>query len=412
MTNFGGTQMPDEYEVHSPNRSFVAVIVVAVIVVAGIIGNIYTYEMVSSSVRKVEKRVETLHVQIEALTEALGSYNQTSVGNVTLSALYEDIKDSVVLIHGYMIETTLVGQETTEVSGSGFVYNFSGSGMMVCTNYHVIEDVDPPSLTVTFRDGNSYLATKLGEDPYADFAVLSVDAPKEEFKSLPIVSSSLLKVGDLVIAVGNPYGLTGSMTTGIVSQLGRSITEPMTGGYAIADVIQISTPINPGNSGGPLLNSKGQVVGITTAIINQSQGIGFAIPSDTILREIAWLADGMEYEHSWIGVRGIDMTYEIAKTIETSTTYGWLIVSVMNNSPAAKTDLRGATREVEIYSQITPVGGDIILAINNTRMMKGDDISKYLEENTRPNQTINITVERDGSEVLISLILEPRPPPT
>lgn len=412
MTNFGDTQMQNGYEVHSPNRSFAAVIVVAVIAVAGIIGNIYTYEMVSSSVRKVEKRVETLHVQIEALTEALGSYNQTSVGNVTLSELYEDIKDSVVLIHGYVIETTLVGQETTEVSGSGFVYNFSGSGMMVCTNYHVIEDVDPPSLTVTFRDGNSYLATKLGEDPYADFAVLSVDAPKEEFKPLPIVSSSLLKVGDLVIAVGNPYGLTGSMTTGIVSQLGRSITEPMTGGYAIADVIQISTPINPGNSGGPLLNSKGQVVGITTAIINQSQGIGFAIPSDTILREIAWLADGMEYEHSWIGVRGIDMTYEIAKTIETSTTYGWLIVSVMNNSPAVKADLRGATREVEIYSQITPVGGDIILAINNTRMMKGDDISKYLEENTRPNQTINITVERGGSEVLISLILEPRPPPT
>jgi len=404
--------MQNGYEVHSPNRSFAAVIVVAVIAVAGIIGNIYTYEMVSSSVRKVEKRVETLHVQIEALTEALGSYNQTSVGNVTLSELYEDIKDSVVLIHGYVIETTLVGQETTEVSGSGFVYNFSGSGMMVCTNYHVIEDVDPPSLTVTFRDGNSYLATKLGEDPYADFAVLSVDAPKEEFKPLPIVSSSLLKVGDLVIAVGNPYGLTGSMTTGIVSQLGRSITEPMTGGYAIADVIQISTPINPGNSGGPLLNSKGQVVGITTAIITQSQGIGFAIPSDTILREIAWLADGMEYEHSWIGVRGIDMTYEIAKTIETSTTYGWLIVSVMNNSPAVKADLRGATREVEIYSQITPVGGDIILAINNTRMMKGDDISKYLEENTRPNQTINITVERGGSEVLISLILEPRPPPT
>ena len=412
MTDFGDTQMQNGYEVHSPNRSFAAVIVVAVIAVAGIIGNIYTYEMVSSSVRKVERRVETLHVQIEALTEALGSYNQTSVGNVTLSELYEDIKDSVVLIHGYVIETTLVGQETTEVSGSGFVYNFSGSGMLVCTNYHVIEDVDPPSLTVTFRDGNSYLATKLGEDPYADFAVLSVDAPKEEFKPLPIVSSSLLKVGDLVIAVGNPYGLTGSMTTGIVSQLGRSITEPMTGGYAIADVIQISTPINPGNSGGPLLNSKGQVVGITTAIINQSQGIGFAIPSDTILREIAWLANGMEYEHSWIGVRGIDMTYEIAKTIETSTTYGWLIVSVMNNSPAAKADLRGATREVEIYSQITPVGGDIILAINNTRMMKGDDISKYLEENTRPNQTINITVERGGSEVLISLILEPRPPPT
>lgn len=405
--------MQDGYEVHSTTWSFAAVIVGAVIIVAGIIGNIYTYELVSSSVRKVEKRVETLQAQIEALTEALGSYNQISVGNVTLSELYEDIKDSVVLIHGYVIETTLGGQEITEVSGSGFVYNLSGFGMTVCTNYHVIEDVDPPSLTVTFRDGNSYLATELGEDPYVDFAVLSVDAPEEKFKPLPMVSSSLLKVGDLVIAVGNPYGLTGSMTTGIVSQLGRSITEPMTGGYPIADVIQISTPINPGNSGGPLLNSKGQVVGITTAVITESQGIGFAIPSDTILREIAWLADGMKYEHSWIGVMGIDMTYEIAKAVETPTTCGWLIVGVMDNSPAAKADLRGATHEVEIYGQTIPVGGDIILAINNnTAIMKGDDISKFLEENTRPSQTINITVERGGSEVVIPLILEPRPPPT
>jgi len=412
VTNFGDTQMQDGYEVHSTNRSFAAVIVVAVIVAAGIIGNIYTYEIVSSSIRKVEKQVGTLHAQIEALTEALGNYNQICVGNVTLSELYEDIRDSVVLIHGYVVETTLVGQEITEVSGSGFVYNLSGSGMVVCTNYHVIEDLDPPSLTVTFRDGNSYLATKLGEDPYADFAVLSVGAPEEEFKPLPIVSSSLLKVGDLVIAVGNPYGLTGSMTTGIVSQLGRTITEPKTGGYPIADVIQISTPINPGNSGGPLLNSKGQVVGITTAIITESQGIGFAIPSDTILREIAWLADGLEYEHSWIGVTGIDMTYEIAKAIETPTTFGWLIVSVMDNSPAAKAGLKGATHEVEIYGQTTPVGGDIMLAINNTRIMKGDDISKYLEEDTRPSQTINITVERGGSEVVIPLILEPRPPPT
>ncbi len=403
--------MQDEYKTQG-NFPFTAVIVIAIIVVAGIIGNFYTYEVVSNSVRNAERRVETLQAQIEALTEALGSYNQTSVGNVTLSELYEGIKDSVVLIHGYMVESALVGQEITDVSGSGFVYNLSGYGMVVCTNYHVIEGVDPPSLTVTFRDGNSYLATRLGEDPYSDFAVLLVDAPEEEFKPLPIVSSSLLKVGDLVIAVGNPYGLTGSMTTGIVSQLGRTITEPMTGGYPIADVIQISTPINPGNSGGPLLNSKGQVVGITTAVITESQGIGFAIPSDTILREIVWLVNGMEYEHSWIGVTGMDMSYEIAQAIETPTTYGWLIVSVMNNSPAEKAGLKGATHNVEIYGQTTPIGGDIILAINNTGILNGDDISKYLEEHTRPSQTISITVERDGSEMLIPLILEPRPPPT
>lgn len=387
------------------------VLVLAVIVVAGIIGNIYTYGLVVDSIRSAERQVRTLQAEVEALTEALGCYNQTSIGNVTLSELYDGIKNSVVFIHGYVVETGDLGQEITEVSGSGFVYNLSNQGMVVCTNYHVIERVDPPSLTVTFRDGKSYLATKLGEDPYSDFAILSVDAPKEEFNPLPIVSSSLLKVGDFVIAVGNPYGLTGTMTTGIVSQLGRTITEPTTGGYSIADVIQISTPINPGNSGGPLLNSKGQVVGITTAIITESQGIGFAIPSDTILREIAWLADGMEYEHSWIGVLGIDMNYEIAQAMGTSTTYGWLIVGVLDNSPALKAGLKGATHEVDIYGQNITIGGDIILAINETRTLNGDTISEYLEEHSTPGQTIVITIEREGSELLIPLVLEPRPPP-
>ena len=400
--------MYDEYESHSNRLSLMTVIVIAVIVVASIVGNIYTYQLFSSSVKNLENKVATLQTQISALTEALGSYNQTSIGNISLSELYDNIKDSVVLIHGYVTQTVGVSQYISEVSGSGFVYYYNyTSSMVIITNFHVIQDAK--NLTVTFRNGNSYSATVLGSDPYVDLAVLSVDAPQENFNPLPIISSSLLKVGDLVIALGNPYGLTGTMTTGIVSQLGRAIPEPMTGGYSIADVIQFSAPINPGNSGGPLLNSKGQVVGVTFAVVTESQGVGFAIPSDTVLREIAWLVKGESYPHPWIGVMGMDMTFEIAQVMKTNTTYGWLIVNVNSSSPAEEAGLRGATHQVEIYGQTIPIGGDIILAINDTKIISGDDISSYLEEHTAPDQTINIIVGREGSKITISLTLGTRP---
>jgi S1-C subfamily serine protease len=318
----------------------------------------------------------------------LGNYNQTSIGNLSLSELYNNVKDSVVLIRGFGADGA--------VAGSGFVYNYSSdtfSGPIVITNYHVVEGTT--SRSVTFTNGHAYAAQILGSDVYIDLAVLSVDdAPLEEFKPLPIVSSTLLKVGDFVIAVGNPYELVGSMTTGIVSQLGRAIPESLAGGYSIANVIQISAPINPGNSGGPLLNSRGQVVGVTFAIIENSTGVGFAIPSDTILREIAWLVNGDAYPHSWIGVTGIDMTYEIALEMDTSTTYGWLIVDVMPNSPAERYDLKAE---------------DIIIALNDTQIISGDDLSNYLEKYTSPSQTIIIKVERTGSEQTISLVLGTRP---
>ncbi len=379
----------NEYEHRSTNLSLVAVAVITIIVVAGIVGNIYTYQLVSDRVRILENKVAALQTQIFALTDALGSYNQTSLGNISLSELYENVKDSVVLVRA------------GSVSGSGFVYYYDFSAqMVVITNYHVIHDVvqGTASLSVTFRNGHAYAARVLGSDVYADLAVLSVDgAPSEEFKPLPIVSSSLLKVGELVIAIGNPYELVGSMTTGIVSQLGRAVPEDLAGGYSIANVIQISAPINPGNSGGPLLNSKGQVVGVTFAIIENSTGVGFAIPSNTILREIAWLVNMTSYPHSWIGIMGTDMTYEIAQEMGISTTYGWLIVQVIADSPAARDGLKAQ---------------DIIIAINSTQIINGDDISSYLEEYTQPGQTINIRVERGGSEVTVALKLGPRPPPS
>jgi S1-C subfamily serine protease len=379
----------DEYDNRSNNLSLITVAIIVIIVVASIVININTYQLFSRTIKNLENRVATLQTQISALTEVLSNYNQTSIGNISLSELYNNVKDTVVLVRGHSADGA--------VAGSGFVYNYSGdtfSGSIIITNYHVVEGTT--SLSVTFTNGHAYAAKILGSDVYVDLAVLSVnDAPIEEFKPLPIVSSTLLNVGDFVIAVGNPYELVGSMTTGIVSQLGRAIPESLAGGYSIANVIQISAPINPGNSGGPLLNSKGQVVGVTFAIIENSTGVGFAIPSDTIIREIAWLVNGDAYPHSWIGVSGIDMTYELAQEMGTSTTYGWLIVDVMPKSPAEIYDLKAE---------------DIIIALNDTQIISGDDLSNYLEKYTSPNQTIIIKIERTGYETTISLALGTRPP--
>jgi len=367
-------------------------IVIAVIVIAGIIGNVYTYQLATETVKNLRHEVETLQTRIAAFEDALGNYSWASVDNVSLSELYEEAKDSVVLIRG----------ETTQgaVSGSGFVYEGISGQMVINTNFHVVQGVT--SLSVTFRNGHAYSAQVLGSDAYVDLAVLSVgDAPPEMLKPLPIVSSSLLEVGDLVIAIGNPYELVGSMTTGVVSQVGRAIPEEMAGGFSIANVIQISAPINPGNSGGPLLNAKGQVVGVTFAIIEESTGVGFAIPSDTILREISYLVDGDVYPHSWMGVMGMDMTYELAQNLGTTTTYGWLIVDVDVPSPAATADLRAQ---------------DIILALEGPRaplalVINGDAISSYLEEHTRPDDIIMVTVEREGNEIALDLELGTRPAP-
>jgi len=226
-----------------------------------------------------------------------------------------------------------------------------------------------------------------------------------------------LKVGDPVIAVGNPYGLAGSMTTGIVSALGRTITEEMTGGYAIANVIQTSAPINPGNSGGPLLNYQGQVVGITTAIVSDSQGLGFAIPSSTILREIGSLVTNGSYNlHPWLGATGTDMTYEISKAMNTNVTYGWLIAQVTANGPAAEAGLHGGTKQVSIEGEYVTIGGDIIIAINVTyiamRIRGMDDLSTFLEEYTLPLQTVNVTIVRNSETMILPVKLGTRPPPT
>jgi len=389
-------------------------LLVTIVIVSLFAGGILSYSIVSKQINDLQNQVLTLQEQLANLQSTQNSDHQSVTyvfgDNASLSELYAKIKDSVVIIRGVIVQTTFWGSYYTQVQGSGFVYDFTGQ-MVIITNYHVVQNAI--NITVTFINGNGYAATILGSDPYADLAALSTNAPQSEYKPLEIVTSSTLKVGDPVIAVGSPYGLAGSMTTGIVSALGRTITEEMTGRYPIANVIQTSAPINPGNSGGPLLNYLGQVIGITTAIVSDSQGLGFAIPSSTILREIASLVTKGSYnQHPWLGASGTDMTYEIATKMNINVTYGWLIIQVLSGGPADKAGLHGGTRQVQIAGDTLTVGGDIIVAFNETRIVNGDDLSTYLEEYTLPGQKINVTIVRNSQTMTIEVELGTRPPPS
>jgi len=315
------------------------------------------------------------------------------------------------VVEDFQPETNLFNQVYySQVQGSGFTYNLNGKDVIV-TNFHVTDQ--GVNVTVTFQDGNTYNATVLGSDPYSDLAVLSAGAPQSELVPLTIVSSSTLQVGDPVIAIGSPYGLTGSMTTGIISALNRTITEGTTNGYDIADIIQTSTLINPGNSGGPLLNYQGQVIGITTAIVSNSEGLGFAIPSDTILREITDLvATGSYNHHPYLGISGVDMTYDIASAMKTSVTYGVLLQQVTSGGPAEKAGLKAGTAQTMVDGNTITLGGDIITAINGNRVRNSDDLSSYLEEYTSPGQTVSLTIIRNNQSMNISVALGTRPAPT
>jgi len=404
--------------IESSKSSHLSVAVLVVIVftslfAGGLVGYSSCYLATSDQLEQLQSQVTSLQWSLSQLQtqQNLNLQNVSIIteGNVSVSDIYAQVRDSVVIIRGMTISYyDFFGRpHYSQVQGSGFVYNFAGQPVII-TNYHVVGDA--VNLTVTFANGNAYPATVLGSDPYAELAVLSADAPQEEYKPLEIVSSSTLKVGDPVIVIGTPYGLAGSMSTGYISALGRTLTAETTGGYVIANVIQTTAPLNPGNSGGPVMNYHGQVIGIATAIVADSQGLGFAIPSNTILREIGDLVNNGSYDkHPWLGASGIDMTYEIAAAMETNITYGWLIAQVASDGPADKAGLRGGTEQIEVAGEVVTIGGDIIIAVNGTRITGIDSLSAYLEEYTLPGQTVNLTVVRNNESVTVPLVLETRP---
>ena len=413
-----------------PKAPHLSAVLIATVIISLLIGGIFGYGMssltTSSQISSLQSEVSTLEKQVTVLQSTQGSSSDNDTyqnntyllgDNVSLSQLYKQVKDSVVMVQGILVEYDFFGYPYySGVEGSGFVSNLTGQ-FVIITNYHVVQSAI--NVTVTFTDGDTYTANVTGTDPYADLAVLSANAPQYEYKPLGITSSLTLKVGDPVFAVGNPLGYTGSMTSGIVSALGRTVSVSWSS-YDIADCIQTTTPINPGNSGGPLLNYEGEVVGITSYVAVTSrgvaaQGLGLAIPSSMILRETESLTTTGSYNsHPWLGTSGTSMDYAIAQAMSTNVTYGVLITQVTSGGPADNASLRGgATRFLDPASgTLVTIGGDIVIAINDTRITNTDDLSTYLEECTSPGQTISIVVVRNDENLTLSLTLGARPPPT
>jgi S1-C subfamily serine protease len=305
------------------------------------------------------------------------------------------VKDSVVLIKS----TLPLGTAT----GSGFIYDTLGR---IVTNNHVIDGAN--SITVTFINGTIVPAMVVGADPYSDIAVIQVSAPAGLLKPLKLGDSSALKVGQEVLAIGNPYGLADTLTTGIISATGREMDSAS--GYPIVDVIQTDAAINPGNSGGPLLTLNGEVVGINTAIpLQTSTGIGFAVPSNTILREIGSLIASGKYDQVYIGIQGTDVTPGIITAMNLPAgTHGTLLTSVTKSSPADTAGLRSGTISKIVDGVYTTVGGDVVTKADGQTMKGIYDLILYMQRNKRPGDTISLTMIRNGTEIVVRVTLGTR----
>jgi S1-C subfamily serine protease len=385
----------------------IALMAVLLILAAGL-GAGASYFIGGSTATAVTSTVTSISTSTTTVGGVSPSEGGQSAIPIDAVQIYRDESRSVVTVDGYILVNSFFGQVTGEVLGSGFVMNYNNANYVV-TNFHVVNGAK--NMTVIFWNGNAYPASVVGTDSYSDLAIVKVPtAPASEFHPLTISSSSSVRVGDPVAAIGNPFGLSGSLTVGVVSQLGRTITEATAGNYSIADVLQFSAPINPGNSGGPLFNSNGQVIGVTTATVNGSQGVGFAIPSDAVLRErSSMIANGTYSMHPYLGIGTADMFYWLAQANGNNVTYGVLIENVVAGGPAAKAGILAGTKQMAIGGSTYLVGGDVIVSMNGTRIVNHDALASYLEEHAIPGHNLNVGIMRGTTLKLVLLTVGARP---
>ncbi|MSV33782.1 MAG: trypsin-like serine protease [Nitrosarchaeum sp.] len=332
-----------------------------------------------------------------AIGETIPAYSK----NLSLIEIFEKSEPGVVRVN---VQRTDQANGTSGV-GSGFVFDKKGH---IITNSHVIKDVK--KVVVTFLDGRSYNAEIIGFDEFTDIGVVKVNADLSLLQPLALGDSSNLKVGEPIAAIGNPFGLSGSMTSGIVSQLGRLL--PSGAGYSIPDVIQTDAAINPGNSGGPLLNMRGEIVGINTAIqstTGEFTGVGFAVPSQTIAKIVPSLIENGKYHHPWIGISGRDIDPDLAKVLKLNDAVGFLVITVVENSPAAKAGIHGSDETVQVEGVNYPIGGDIILSVDGKQVRKIDDILIHLQRAKSVGDEMILEILRDGRTTNITIALEERP---
>ena len=340
-----------------------------------------------------------------------------SSSEISLPEIFKKTENAVVQITstrpGSDQTVVLNGREIPQNNialGSGFVYDQEGR---IITNHHVASEVD--EVDVKFVDGDTYTAKVIGKDPYSDIGVLQITDRAffdKKVAPLEIANSSEIEVGEQIIAIGNPFGLSGTLTTGVVSQIGRLLPNDITG-YSIANTIQTDAAINPGNSGGPLLNMEGKVVGMNTAIYSNTgvySGVGFAVPSNMLLKEIPVLIEKGSYVHPWLGFTATDVSPDIAESLNLPRNFkGAAVVSVVENSPADKAGIRGQVVRENLVRNEEVRTGDIVTKIDNQLVKSMDDVISYLDESKKIGDKVSLTINREGKSMEVPVTLEERP---
>jgi len=343
-------------------------------------------------------------------SEIITSNENTSIASAEVPPLYSESLSLIEIFEKSEPGVVRVNVQRDEAIegiggiGSGFVFDKKGH---IITNAHVVKDA--VKVVVTFLDGRSYNAEIIGTDEFTDLAVIKVNADLVLLHPLSIGDSSNLKVGEQIAAIGNPFGLSGSMTSGIVSQLGRLLPGEV---YSIPDVIQTDAAINPGNSGGPLLNMRGEIVGINTAIqsaTGEFTGVGFSIPSQTVAKIVPTLIEKGEYKHPWIGISGRDIDPDMANVLNLKDAIGFLIITVVDGSPASKAGLIGSDKTIEVEGVNYPIGGDVILSVDGIEVRKIDDILIHLQRAKTVGNEMILEILREGRTTSVTIVLQERP---
>ncbi|MFL6356525.1 MAG: S1C family serine protease [Nitrososphaeraceae archaeon] len=331
----------------------------------------------------------------------------------SLNTIFKEVENSVVQVTSKIPVNNTMNSQTRNATalGSGFLYDKQGH---IITNAHVVGEAK--IVDVAFIDGNRYTAKVVGTDIYSDLAAVQIiDNATQRLKPLVIGNSSKLEVGDPVIAIGNPFGLSDTMTIGIVSQGGRLLPSSAGLGFSIPGAIQTDAQINPGNSGGPLLNIQGQVIGINTAAISASaqggfSGVGLAIPSTTVLRIVPTLIEKGYYTHPYVGLTLITLTSDLAQTINGSlpTNFKGVYVDLIKkDGPADKAGIHGST--IDQYSM--KHGGDIIIAVDGHTVTRSEDLISYIDDHKSVGDSVIFTVHRNGHALNLKTTLSTRPSP-
>ena len=341
--------------------------------------------------------------------DAPATFEASETGAKPVQQIYEDAGPGVVQVTTSGVESgnPFFGPQATSSLGSGFVVDRDG---YIVTNYHVIENAQ--EIEVNFSGDDRVRATIVGSDPSTDLAVLKIDAQSRALTPLPLGNSDDVHVGDAVVAIGNPFGLERSVTAGIVSALQRDITAP--NGYTIDKVIQTDAPINQGNSGGPLLNARGQVIGVNSQISSESGGnvgIGFAVPVNTVKEVVSQIKESGKVEHAYLGVQMQAITPELAEGVNVPVDEGVMIVGVVEGSPADEAGLQGGDQQVIVGGRSYVLGGDVVRRADGHPVTTPDDLrSMIMEKSPGDSMTLDIHRGQSPRTVIVTLGQQPAQP--